>query len=466
MNISTLFCTSILICLLPCIGLTQEKVLRIHADFPKIHKQLDTIALINDALVAIDGSNDFYSTKVSFLMDSLLSITTSKCLRARGYAVKTVPQISMGGFMDTGLSVPILSDSLYQTHLPVKYLSDTQAPITSLHRVMRVLYINSIYGLASDQKNVSLRPGLQAHLDSLALFVKSDYVLFTFHQTVLVNPDESLLMGLGSLILTHVLSGGTIAAFMTKETKCYTYYYLVQLSSGKILWSNFSSLSLAPTAALLERAVQHQDKTLDMTTDTLSKNVLYYMHKQQLRNFPQKDATIKPVWSSKTFPSTTFFSPFKHTFNTSLSRTLSHQIDSMVWYNSLYEIKPIWKSNDTCSYIFGKGRPQDNLDIQISRLKEYLAFAYSSRGRFNPSLKGDLELDFVITQEGYCKNISIVNTSFNDPIFEYAVAYIVKHIGFGNANNSTGATKITQKISLQPPSSSGLPTISIGIFRM
>jgi hypothetical protein len=104
---------------------------------------IDTITIITDALVAIDNY-DFYSVSSSCMLDTLLTKSVARCLRAKGYKTNVVPPLLMGSFMDSILAVPIGTDSISFAPLPFHYNSNyTSGQLDALHRIYRRLYLRS-----------------------------------------------------------------------------------------------------------------------------------------------------------------------------------------------------------------------------------------------------------------------------------------------------------------------------------
>lgn len=75
--------TCILLLMLGCSH--YRMYVRVASDFGSTRHQIDTIAIISDALVLVDAKDDFYSVNASRVLDSLLLYGASKALTKRGY---------------------------------------------------------------------------------------------------------------------------------------------------------------------------------------------------------------------------------------------------------------------------------------------------------------------------------------------------------------------------------------------
>jgi hypothetical protein len=294
-------------------------------------------------------------------------------------------------------------------------------------------------------------PIIKSDLDTLKKNIKCDNVLFVFHQAGPVDPNVTAGMLLGTLALTTMLSGGMIIGGFTKISNFHTYIMLLQLSTGHIVWSNYSSLDAAPVDPIFQVS-KNYGKPLSayINPDTLKRNVLYRWHKNNLAAFPKKTGPKMFLGYKKKceYPAQNFFARSAPDFASLSNSIFKKRIDSTITALSISEDKIPDIPNDSIDYRLGKGRPIGNVQPAINALMQYLKYAYYSRLRFKPDLVGEAIIQFVITTEGQARKIKFTESTLNDKIIEYEIARIIRSVGFGKAFKGEGATLITKKLTL------------------
>jgi hypothetical protein len=145
-----------------------------------------------------------------------------------------------------------------------------------------------VYSDPTKQNSLTLTDQTRIDLDTLSNFTNSQYALFVFHQAGLVDPALTAGMALGTLALTTLLSGGMLIGYATKVSVFHTYLILLDLSTGKVVWSNYLPYDAAPTTPIIKISKDYENPiTKYIKADTLSKRVLYRWHRYNLSAFPK-----------------------------------------------------------------------------------------------------------------------------------------------------------------------------------
>ncbi|MGE5672070.1 MAG: hypothetical protein ACM31E_11540, partial [Fibrobacterota bacterium] len=444
--------TGILIFLISCSPF--RRYVRTSPEFQTLRENIDTIAVISDALVAIDDRNDYYSVNSSYALDSLILYGVTKSLSKKGYTTIPIEPCFMGSFMDTILTVPVKplnENSIQPNVLPYNItckLSSSQQD--AMRRISRKLYLNLVYSDPSKQNTLNLTEQTRIDLDTISGFTNSQYAFFVFHQAGLVDPALTAGMAVGTLALTTLLSGGMIIGYVTKVSVFHTYLILLDLSTGKVIWSNYLPYDAAPTTPILKMSKNYEDPiTRYIKADTLSKRVLYRWHNNSLSAFPIHSETgfFSGYKKRRPYPAQNFFTNVSTTNYSNLSNLkLKRRIDSLITALSLSENVVNWVDDDTTDYVIGKGRSVSSISQEFSVLDNYLKYAYNCRMKFNPALQGSLNLSFIITANGNFKRIKVIETSIDDVVMNYAIPKILKMVKLSAVSEKTGVSEATHEV--------------------
>ena len=444
--------TGILIFLISCSP--YRKFVRISPDFQTLQENIDTIAVLSDALVAIDDRNDYYSANSSYALDSLILYGVTKSLSKKGYTAISIEPCFMGSFMDTILTVPVKplnENSIQPNVLPYNVtckLSSSQQD--AMRRISRKLYLNLVYSDPAKQNSLNLTEQTRTDLNTIAGFTNSTYTFFIFHQAGLVDPALTAGMALGTLALSTLLSGGMIIGYVTKISVFHTYLILLDLSTGKVMWSNYLPYNAAPATPILKISKNFGNPiTKYIKADTLSRRVLDTWHKYNLSAFPIHSETgfFRGYKKRRPYPAQNLFANVSTTNYSNLSNLkLKRRIDSLITALSLSEDAIGWVDNDTTDYVIGKGRSVSSISQELSVLDNYLKYACNCRMKFNPALQGSLNLSLIITANGNLKRIKVIETSIDDDVLNYAIPKILKMVKLSAVSEKIGVSEATHEV--------------------
>lgn len=433
--------------------------MRVCPDFQTVREDIDSIAVFSDAIAAINKIDDYYSVNTSYTLDSLILYGVTKSLSKKGYTVTPMQPCLMGSFLDTTLTVPLkpLNDhSIKYDVLPYRLpceLSSSQ--LDALQRINRKLYLNLVYADYEKQNSLLLSDQTRTDLATIADFTNKKYVLSIFHQADLVDPNVTgaLIVGSVASLALLSLSGGIAIACVSKTNEYHTYMILLELSTGKVLWSNYTPHNTAPTMPMFKRATDYENPiTKYIKADSLSKHVLNRWHVYNLESFPDrsKKTYFKGYKSRNAYPSKNYFSYVNKLKSPGMSNSrLLKSIDSLITELSLSENVADWIDTDTNSYTAGKGRSSSSIHQEFILLDEYLKYACYSRLKFNPALNGSMKLRFIITEYGNVKHIKIEETSFDDKVIQYAIPRILQMVKLSSVSEKIGATETTHDVKFE-----------------
>jgi len=443
--------TGVVIFLISCSS--NRQFVRISPEFQTIREHIDTIAVISDALVGIDETNDYYSANASYVLDSLILYGVTNSLSKKGYTAIPIESCFMGSFMDTLLTVPLKPLNEYSIQskiLPYSFTCKSSlSQKDALRRISRKLYLNLVYADPEKQNSLSLTDQTRTDLDTISIFTKSKYAFFVFHQAGLVNPVLTAGVALGSLAMTMLLSGGMIIGYATKFSAFHTYLILLDLSTGKVVWSNYTPLDVAPFTPTLKMSKNYENPiTKYITADTLSKRVLDRWQKDNLSALPVRSDTDFVSINKKRYhyPAQNPFTNAAANSSNLANLKLKKRVDSLITHLSISENVGAWIDDDTTNYVIRKGRSATSISQEFSALDMYLKHAYYCRLKFKPVLHGSLNLSCIITAKGNLKRIKVMETSLDDDVLNYAIPQIMKMVRFSTVSEKTGATVATHKV--------------------
>lgn len=436
---------------------TNKKYVRVSPEFQTIRENIDSIAVVSDAIAAINKSVDYYSVNASYTLDSLILYGVTKSLSKKGYTVTPIKPCLMGSFLDTVLTVPIkpLNNHLIKPDiLPYRFpceLSSQQ--LDAIQRINKKLYLNLVYADSVKQNSLSLTDQTSSDLATIANLTKNKYVLFIFHQADLVNPDVTAALRVGAAVASiavPVLSGVNVIVGFDKTSKFHNYLILLELSTGKVVWSNHTPYDAAPIKPIFERASDYDNPiTKYIRADSITKFVLDRWYNYNLAPFPDRSKTgyFKGYKTRYAYPAKNYFA---HVYNAkspimSNSRLLK-SIDSLITELSLSESVVDWIDNDTTGYIIGKGRSSSSIHQEFLVLDEYLQYAFNCRLKFNPALHGSLKLSFIVTTNGKMKKIRVLETLIDDNVMMYAIPRILQMVKLSPVSQKAGATEVTHDV--------------------
>ncbi len=407
---------------------------RISPDFGSIRNDIDTITVFSDALLAINTKNDFYSAKASLFLDSLILEGTTKALTKKGYSVKTVEPFLMGSFMDTFLTVPLKpldSNKIDSTILPYVFSNKlTENQINAVKSISRKAYAAVSFFKYTGESYLPASTSTKFDLKTISDFTNSNYALFIFHQAALVNQVAMEMLALGQIVLTGVLSSGTHFGYITKVSFFHTYVILIELSTGKIIWSNYHNFRAYPDDMSLFESAKNSSQPFSSPecNDSISEVTLQDWASHCFYRFPQLASSryFKGYTTGSRYPSQNlFFRPPSYKFH-DISIKKKTKIDSLVYLLSFSEEVPKWTRQDTVYNTLNEKIPLHKFENATDSLDKYFKLAYSDRLFFKPDLKGIMKLEFLSFPNGRNLNVKLVESTLNDPVMEYAIPYILR----------------------------------------
>ncbi|HEX2956146.1 MAG TPA: hypothetical protein VHO70_04925 [Chitinispirillaceae bacterium] len=435
---------------------TNKKFVRVSPEFQTVRESIDSIAVLSDAIAAINKRDDYYSVNSSYTLDSLILYGVTKSLSKKGYVVTPIQPCLIGSFLDTTLTVPIkplnnhsIKPDVLPYRLPCELSSSQQ---DAIRRINRKLYLNMVYADSEKQNSLFLSDQTRTDLSTIANLTNNKYALFIFHQADLVDPDVTAAMRVVTVAASTLLSGGMIFWCAGKTSIFHNYLMLLELSTGKVLWSNYTPYDAAPTKPILERAGDYENPiTKYIRADSLSKYVLNRWYNYNLEPFPNRSKTtyFKGYTTRNAYPSKNYFAHVNSSKSPIMSNSrLLKSIDSLITELSLAENVVDWSDNDTTRYIIGKGRSLSSIHQEFLLIDEYLNYAYYSRLKFNPALNGNMKLSFIITANGKMKRIRVLKTSLDDNVMNYVIPRILQLVKLSPCTEKTGVTETTHDVKL------------------
>ncbi len=426
---SKIFLLTLSIFLLSC----TKQYIRISPDFGSIRNNMDTIAVFSDALVAIDTKNDFYSANASLFLDSLILDGTTNALTQKGYCIKTVEPFLMGSFMDTFLTVPLKplnSNNIESMVLPYVYSNQlTENQVNAVKNISRKAYAAVSFLKYTGEKSLPSCADIKSDLKTISDFTNSNYALFIFYQAALVNPLVTGMLAVSQIALTGLISGGSLFGFVTKPSYFHTYTILIELSTAKIIWSNYHSYRAHSSNMSLFQFAKDSCQAFSPLEDSIFiskgskdwESFCFY-------RFPKLSSSryFKGYSRKRTYPFQNLFYSLPHSNNYELNRKKMDKIDSLVYLLSFSDEVPRWNFQDTVINIIDKKVPLYKIESEVDSLDKYFKHAYRDRLFFKPGLKGKMKLDFITLPDGRNLNIQVVQSTLNDPVLEYAIPYVLR----------------------------------------
>jgi len=432
---------------------TYKQFVRVNSQFVDCKNSIDTIAVFTDVAAAISAMDGFYSIQSSRSLDSLIYLGVRKSLRLKGYESKKIGPLFLGSFLDSTQCVPVRRiNSKKNDTMKMPYTFSSELPeirLGAFKRTSRRLYLETLFG-NGDKLALNVSDStIKSDLETLKHTVNGDYLLFVFHQTKLVNPELTAGLMVGSLVMSTVLSGGSLIVGATTTNVSYTYIHLLQLSTGNILWSNYSYMDAAPLYPFYRIAMKGNNSlTSYIKPDSLRSEVDRRWHGYNLKVFPQKNDVKVLVGSEDKpeYPSDIFFRRSVSDFSDISNIALVNMIDSTITKLSISTDRIPEIPQDTIEYPLGKGRSEDSMKPVLKAMMRYLQYIYYSRLRFRADLQGKATIQFVVTNDGKARKISFLKSTFDDPVLEYGIYKIIRRMNFGQADKNTGSTLIKRDI--------------------
>lgn len=431
----------IVILLLSC---SYKKLVRISPDFESSLNNIDTITVISDALVAIDAKNDYYSADASLFLNSIILNSITNNLSLKGYKTKPFKPTLMGAFIDTITNLPLKNidtNQIVMSKLPYAFknvMSENQ--LKALQNTTRRIYLSLIF---SNQKSINILHvdnSLRNDLDTISKLINGNYALFVLHQTAIVHPFMSSGLPLLTAASSLAASSGSFLLLVWKQNISLSYLAFVDLSSGKILWSNFNKQQISSSS--LFQVAKNNKANVDQYAEI---DTNFRWSRWALKNFPKKISYNYFKSNSKLlkYPTQSLFLTSQYTPNDQLPNMYSpykklntkyeEVIDSLILNLSIYEKSIKWEdSNDSL-----EGRINfylDDMKSELDSLKTYFKYANHCRSRFKPMIEGKIKLSFTIAKNGKSRNIKIVESTLNDEVLEYVIPYILKMYKFSYGN--------------------------------
>lgn len=433
----------------------KKKYIRISPDFGSISSNIDTITVFSDALVAIDVRRDYYSAKTSLVIDSLILKATSQTLSKKGYQVKTVEPFLMGSFMDTILTVPFKSmnsDIINTTVLPCVFPNQlTCYQVKAVKNINRKLYQSLAFSKYIGDKSLPLTTEIKSDLQTISDLINGNYAMFIFHQAGLVNADLMSLLGIAQFALTGLATGGSYFAAVVKTNVFHTYIILIELSSGKIIWSNYRDYFVTPEKPMFQLAQGKGNNITDyIKPDSLS-FILKKWSKSCFSHFPEKSSSkyFDGYSRPRYYPSQNFFFRTSSSKFFDINKKYKEKIDSLVTELSISNEIPKWDNTNTTLDTISKRFPLHVVEPKIDSLyNKYFKFAYNCRLKHKPLLEGKVRLSFTTNKSGNNSNISIDESTLDDIILEYVISFILKTFPLPNTNYRSKTAHVIHEIDL------------------
>jgi hypothetical protein len=446
-----------------------RQFIRVDPHLADYKNTIDTIAVFSDALAAVDEKIDYYSANSSYLLDTLILSGAQESLRGKGYVTKQIDPIFFGSFMDSFLYVPVKKfniEPIEQIRLPGVFRNELpESRLKAFARTCRRLYLNTVFNNSNQISFKMSNPIIKADLDTLQNIIRCDYALFIFHQAVLIDPDFTFDMALGTAAVTTFLSRGKYTASYTYLSSYHTYIVLLQLSTGKLVWSNYTLFDAAPIDPVFQIRKEHITSLAGYLKPDIMENVLWRWKEFNLEVFPEKnDSKMFPGRKKCTYPWQNPFQGVPPDFDSLFNFKLKKRIDSAIIAFSISEDPLPDIPRDSINYKLGKGRAIENLQPTLDAVARYLEYAYFCRLRFKPTLKGEVTIRFVVLADGSARKIELLNSTLNDRILEYELAKIILNVDFGASDKTNGNTLIKRKLVCDPSKLKRQLTINIGPF--
>ncbi|HEX3019302.1 MAG TPA: hypothetical protein VHP36_03325 [Chitinispirillaceae bacterium] len=451
------FLTIFLILLISCSPI--KRFVRVNPDFGTIRSDIDTISVFSDALVAVDGRHDYYSVKASRAVDSLILLGTSHILSQKGYTIKTWKPSLMGSFMDTILKVPLMPENSMNvdtTVLPYLFPSQlTLEQLSAVKNISRKLYASVSFSEIARRNSLPLTSSIKSDLEEISNLINGNFALFIFHQAAVVNPDVWAAIGLGQLVLTGLISGGNVMAAVIKNSYFHTYSILVELSSGRIIWTNYDNSTAVRSDTTNNDPLYSfsKDNNSELTDFVKSSKIHSYISngwaKFNFSHFPDRTTSkyFKGYSMFRKYPDQNLFYRLPNIAYHKINREKMIVIDSLVNVLSISEEIPIWKDTDQHTLPSNKLKKLKEIDSDIDSFDKYFQLAYHDRLKYRPGLNGKIKLTFTALPGGKNLNIQVVESTLNDAVMEYSIPYILKMINLPGANFRSKPVDVVHEIS-------------------
>lgn len=295
-----------------------KQFIRVDPRLADIKNGIDTIAVFSDALVAVSAKKTaFYSDNLSYLLDTLILFGAQEILKGKGYETRQINPLFSGSFMDSFQYVPVRrfnAGKIESARLPTVFQNELSGDrLKAFMRTCRRLYLQTVN---TNSNRISLtisNPLIKSDLDTLQNAIKCEFVLFIFHQAKLINPGVTAAMESesGVLVSTGVLGGRPVFGSISFTGVFYTYMILVKLSTGNVVWSNYSDVEAAPIDSLVQMSKKCGASLSGYMKPHIMQNVVWRWREFNLGDFPKKDAqkTFMGYKRKYKYPSENFFHP-------------------------------------------------------------------------------------------------------------------------------------------------------------
>jgi hypothetical protein len=274
--------------------------------------KIDTIAIFSDALAAINAKNDFFSANSAYLLDTLILVGVQEVLNGKGYETRLINPIFSGSFMDSLQRVPVKKlneEKIEIAQLPLVFKNELpENQLEAFERTCRSLYLQTINNKTNQISLNKSDPNINSDITTLRNILGCNYGLFIFHQAKIVDPDFSEDIRSVALLLPGILRGAAYIVSATKVSEYHTYIILLQLSTGNIIWSNYTSFDAAPIDPVFQIS-KRKIKSLSgyIKNPDIWGDVMWRWQEFNLEAFPNKNDPKMYMGGKKKYPSSIFF---------------------------------------------------------------------------------------------------------------------------------------------------------------
>lgn len=446
-----LTCFNILLFLIVCQITAGTDFVRISNDFEQVQRKIDTITIISDVMVA-SGKSGYYDATASYIMNSRITFGVADLLSDKGYNVKITKPCIMGTLNDSTRIAPLceFKNEKVNPRLFPYYFSTELYPndLKVLTRLNKKIFNEVIYDTLNGFDSTDIDSSTLKDLKRLSQIINNDYVLFIHHQAGYRVSSNSFGTALSRMILLPLLGPAKAAGHGARYDDVFnTCSILLEITTGKILWSNFSTEKFVPLHWIQRASDKYcKDIFFNFTSDFWVNKNIENWYEDNYEYFPGKQDTdyFRGNIENQQYPFTAFFIPASFSEFSGLPKSrLVFRIDSLVQSFSFLDTAPEWEDRDTTLYDTSHGRSEKSISAELQKLDSYLQFAFNCRKVYKPELYGKITLSFVIERDGSVKKVSLTNSTLDDKVLEYLFPYIVNRLKFHSAIGTIGAAGAT-----------------------
>jgi TonB family protein len=270
------------------------------------------------------------------------------------------------------------------------------------------------------------------------------------HHGYLVDPDVTGAEMLGGMVLSALLTGGMFIGYVAEASVNNTYFTLLNLATGELLWSNFSPQGIGALP------VSAYSKSPDFGSDSAKKEneQIFISHWKGylLKCFPKHGSSkySKGFAPPRIYSKLVLFKPFPPPPSPDLGKRMLSRIDSLLLRNSVFVVSQDTAKNEPLDvHNVKKGMPKGDLKDQLKQLWKYIEYAFQRSLKRNNEIKGRMEVEVVISSAGNVLNSKVKSSTLNDQVFENVILAIIKSFKFTQYQDSRGDTYVDWPLEFQ-----------------